>query len=107
MKKFLFLYSPDLTWRDVQHIVVETSKIPSVDPKWIINGAGKHVSHTYGFGVLDCGAMVNAALNWQRVPELSIQKSQVYDVNRWVLFITVYYIYLDVHVCCQQVGVFR
>ncbi|XP_048771855.2 PC3-like endoprotease variant B isoform X2 [Ostrea edulis] len=74
--------NPDLTWRDVQHIVVETSKIPSVDPKWIINGAGKHVSHTYGFGVLDCGAMVNAALNWQRVPELSIQKSQVYDVNR-------------------------
>ncbi|XP_061176557.1 PC3-like endoprotease variant B isoform X1 [Saccostrea echinata] len=74
--------NPDLTWRDMQHIVVETSKIPSVDHSWIINGAGKHVSHSFGFGVMDCGAMVNAALNWQTVPELKIQKSQVYEINR-------------------------
>lgn len=73
--------NPDLTWRDMQHIVVETAKIPSVDQTWVVNGAGKHVSHTFGFGVMDCGAMVNAALNWQTVPELKIQKSQMYEVN--------------------------
>ena len=76
------LNSPELTWRDMQHIVVETAKIPSVDKTWIVNGAGKHVSHSFGFGTMDCGAMVNAALSWQRVPDLKIEKSQVYEVNR-------------------------
>ena len=37
-----FVFSPELTWRDLQHIVVLTAKIPnSIEKGWTINGAGK------------------------------------------------------------------
>ncbi|XP_041353839.1 endoprotease bli-like [Gigantopelta aegis] len=58
-----------LTWRDMQHIVVRGSRIPSVDTSWVINGAHLHVSHSFGFGVMDCGEMVRLALDWQMVPQ--------------------------------------
>ncbi|GFN77916.1 neuroendocrine convertase 2-like [Plakobranchus ocellatus] len=61
--------NPNLTWRDVQHIVVQGTRIPSVDTSWTINGAGRHVSHKFGFGLLDCGRMVELAQNWDPVPE--------------------------------------
>ncbi|ESO89305.1 hypothetical protein LOTGIDRAFT_106119, partial [Lottia gigantea] len=59
----------DLRWRDVQHIVIQSSKIPSLDTSWIINGAGLHVSHKFGYGVMDCGKMVELAQHWNNVPE--------------------------------------
>ncbi|KAK3098823.1 hypothetical protein FSP39_023409 [Pinctada imbricata] len=73
--------NPDLTWRDVQHIIASTSRIPSVDKSWDINGAGMHVSHTFGFGVMDCGRMVEAALEWKRVPEQHICRSEIVNVD--------------------------
>ncbi|GFS13299.1 neuroendocrine convertase 2-like [Elysia marginata] len=60
--------NPNLTWRDVQHIVVQGSRVPSVDVSWTINGAGRHVSPRFGFGLLDCGRMVELAQTWQPVP---------------------------------------
>lgn len=60
--------NPLLTWRDVQHIVVRTAKIPNPDePGWTINGAGYHVNDLFGFGVMDCGKMVELAQHWQGV----------------------------------------
>ncbi|KAI4898720.1 hypothetical protein NFI96_006496 [Prochilodus magdalenae] len=36
--------NPDLTWRDVQHLIAKTAKIPDPkEPGWTINGAGYHV----------------------------------------------------------------
>ena len=36
-----YVFSPELTWRDLQHIVVLTAKIPnSIEKGWTINGAG-------------------------------------------------------------------
>ncbi|XP_050390100.2 furin-like protease kpc-1 isoform X1 [Patella vulgata] len=61
--------NPNLTWRDVQHIVIQTARIPSIDDSWIINGAGLHVSHKFGYGVMDCGKMVQLAQTWNNVPE--------------------------------------
>ena len=64
------LASPNLTWRDVQHILVLTSwKEHLQSPTWITNGAGLQFSHKFGFGVLDAAAIVNRALNWVAVPE--------------------------------------
>ncbi|KAK5851566.1 hypothetical protein PBY51_023112 [Eleginops maclovinus] len=61
--------NPLLTWRDVQHIIVRTSKShPLPDPDWSVNGAGFRVSHLYGFGLLDAEAMVVEAERWRRVP---------------------------------------
>jgi subtilisin-like proprotein convertase family protein len=58
----------NLTWRDVQHIIVQSSRVNDEnDSSWEINGAGLHVSHKYGFGVIDAGAAVSLAENWTNV----------------------------------------
>uniref|UniRef100_A0A3Q3L493 Proprotein convertase subtilisin/kexin type 4-like n=2 Tax=Mastacembelus armatus TaxID=205130 RepID=A0A3Q3L493_9TELE len=60
--------NPELTWRDVQHLIAKTAKIP--DPKehgWNINAAGYHVHHRYGFGLLDAGLMVQQATFFETV----------------------------------------
>lgn len=61
--------NPDLTWRDVQHIVVKTAKKTSpLDEGWKRNGAGLEFNHKFGFGKMDAHAMVKTALNWITVP---------------------------------------
>lgn len=62
--------SPLLTWRDVQHIIVRTSKtIDHTYEDWTMNGAGRYVSHAFGYGVLDAEAVVGLAMNWTQVPK--------------------------------------
>ena len=57
--------NPDLTWRDVQNILVHSSrKNDANDSSWNVNGAGHDVSHKFGFGAVDAGAAVSLALNW-------------------------------------------
>ncbi|KAM9723718.1 neuroendocrine convertase 1-like [Menidia menidia] len=54
--------NPELTWRDVQHLIANTAKIPDPEePGWSINAAGYHVHHRYGFGLLDAGLIVQQA----------------------------------------------
>ncbi|XP_017268681.2 furin-like protease kpc-1 [Kryptolebias marmoratus] len=54
--------NPKLTWRDVQHLIAKTAKIPDPEePGWTINAAGYHVHHRYGFGLLDAGLIVQQA----------------------------------------------
>uniref|UniRef100_A0A3B3BUC8 SPC3 n=1 Tax=Oryzias melastigma TaxID=30732 RepID=A0A3B3BUC8_ORYME len=61
--------NPSLTWRDVQHIIVRTSKADHLTaPDWHRNGAGYKVSHLYGFGLLDAEGMVKEAESWKQVP---------------------------------------
>merc|ERR1719431_1158416 len=61
----------DLTWRDVQHIIVHSARIPNPEETdgWEINGAGFHINDKFGFGVLDCSKMVQLGMNWTNVPE--------------------------------------
>ncbi|XP_069481286.1 furin [Ambystoma mexicanum] len=55
----------NLTWRDMQHLVVHTSKPSHLNANdWLTNGVGRKVSHSYGYGLLDAGAMVSLAKNW-------------------------------------------
>lgn len=64
--------NPDLTWRDVQHLIVLTSKqnkLYDENYKWQCNGVGLEFNHLFGFGVLDAGAMVTLAEKWTTVPE--------------------------------------
>ncbi|XP_064600512.1 neuroendocrine convertase 2-like [Liolophura sinensis] len=66
--------NPRLTWRDVQHLTVLTSKRNSLfDPygkhHWKFNGAGLEFNHLFGYGVLDAGSMVHLAKDWKTVPE--------------------------------------
>uniref|UniRef100_A0A673M7X5 Proprotein convertase subtilisin/kexin type 5-like n=1 Tax=Sinocyclocheilus rhinocerous TaxID=307959 RepID=A0A673M7X5_9TELE len=61
--------NPFLTWRDVQHIIVKTSRAGHLSaPDWKTNAAGYNVSHLYGFGLMDAEAMVKEAERWKQVP---------------------------------------
>ena len=65
----LCCYSPDLTWRDVQYLIVYTSITHSlVEGEWAVNGAGLLVSHKYGFGAIDAEAIVTRGRHWINVP---------------------------------------
>lgn len=59
-----------LTWRDMQHIVVATARPANLKaPDWVVNGVGRNVSHSFGYGLMDATAMVRLARTWQTVPE--------------------------------------
>ncbi len=61
--------NPNLTWRDVQHILVETStRNHPESASWFQNGADKWFSHDFGYGRVNASAAVGAAANWELVP---------------------------------------
>ncbi len=56
------------TWRDVQHIIVHGArKIDPANSDWTTNGAGLHVHHAFGFGVLDAASTIAVARTWVNV----------------------------------------
>lgn len=66
----MFLYSPSLTWRDVQHLIVQTANKTGLQGgDWAVNGRGINVSHVFGFGAVDAVAMVAMSRTWINVPE--------------------------------------
>jgi subtilisin family serine protease len=77
--------NPQLTSRDVQHILVHSAaKNDPADSDWVTNGAGLHVNHKYGFGAIDAEAAVNLAETWTSVgPEVSISSGRQ-DVGQTV-----------------------
>ncbi|XP_045135264.1 neuroendocrine convertase 2-like [Portunus trituberculatus] len=79
--------NPGLTWRDVQHLTVLTSKRNSLyDAKrrfsWHMNGVGLEFNHLFGFGVLDAGAMVALAKDWVTVPPRYHCEAGVYNTPK-------------------------
>ena len=61
--------SSNLTWRDVQYLIVYTSNTDMTNTtNSFFNGAGLLVSHHFGFGVLDGEAIVTRARHWINVP---------------------------------------
>lgn len=69
---------PELTWRDLQHLVVRTSRKRNLDPLgWTKNGAGFRVNLKFGFGVIDAGGMVELARRWNNVPEKQICEGEL------------------------------
>ena len=62
-------HSPQLTWRDVQYLLVYTANRDELsDECWSLNGGGLYVSHKFGFGAVDAEAMVTRARHWINVP---------------------------------------
>lgn len=58
---------PDLTWRDVQHLLVETA-VPLRESDGGRQAAGRRVfSHDWGFGKVDAYALVREAVRWALV----------------------------------------
>ena len=60
--------NPCMTWRDVQHIIVQSAvKNDPTDAEWSTNAAGLHVNQKYGFGAIDAAAAVQQAETWVSV----------------------------------------
>jgi proprotein convertase subtilisin/kexin type 2 len=57
--------NPNLSWRDVRAVLAESARQnDAADADWTTNGAGLHVNHKYGFGVVDAGAATTLAQTW-------------------------------------------
>jgi len=74
--------NPNLTWRDVQHILLKSAqKNDPDDSDWQINGAGLHINHKYGFGRIHTEHAVKLARHWQSVSEEKTVSEQNYGLN--------------------------
>ena len=50
---------PDLTWRDVQGVLIESAvPIDTTDDDWVATPAGLMVNHKYGYGMIDAALAV-------------------------------------------------
>ncbi|KAF5380951.1 hypothetical protein D9615_004128 [Tricholomella constricta] len=59
---------PELTWRDIQYLCIETAKMVNrEDPDWETIATGRKYSYKYGYGVLDAYKFVTAAQKWTLV----------------------------------------
>ncbi|TRY77950.1 hypothetical protein TCAL_06464 [Tigriopus californicus] len=92
--------NPLLTWRDVQHIIVLTSRPLNLKaPDWKKNALGRSVSHSYGYGLMDASAMVKWAREWKLMPkqeECLVSSPYYYKIIPAMGYIT---IELEVHDC--------
>ena len=60
---------PELNWRDLQYLCVETA-VPintDIEGEWQDTYIGKKYSHTFAYGKLDAYALVDKAKTWQSV----------------------------------------
>ncbi len=74
---------PDLTWRDVQHILVRSARmIDESDAGWEFNGAGRMLHERYGFGAIDAGAALTIAQDWQTIGDERTAASGLITLNQ-------------------------
>ena len=66
---------PELTWRDLQYLCVQTAVPVNTEEEWATTSIGKKYSHTYGYGKLDAWALVEAAKTFKSVKAQSWYKS--------------------------------
>lgn len=71
--------NPNLTWRDVQHILVQSSQKIDLDhPSWFKTEVNRDYNNAYGYGLVDASAAVNLAENWENVgSEVSVNIGRV------------------------------
>ncbi|MDP6639651.1 MAG: S8 family serine peptidase [Candidatus Poseidoniaceae archaeon] len=91
----MFEANSALTWRDVQHILVQSSRTNDAnDNGWFNNGAGHDFNHKYGHGVIDSGHATSLSANWINVqPEVNFTTGQLNvnqaipdNTNSWTTF---------------------
>jgi kexin len=59
---------PDLSWRDVQHLCVQSATPFSLDdPDWADLPSGRKFNHKFGYGVVDAYKIVEMAKDFKRV----------------------------------------
>jgi len=75
--------APNLSWRDVQHILVKSAEQNDPDDDdWQTNAAGLHINHKYGFGRVHAENAVKMARYWQSVSQEETFASETVVVNQ-------------------------
>jgi len=70
---------PDLSWRDMQYLAMDTAVPVNLDSgDWQDTAIGKKYSHTFAYGKLDSYAIVQAAKTWKNV------KPQAWFYSPWI-----------------------
>ncbi|CZR55454.1 probable KEX1 protease precursor [Phialocephala subalpina] len=70
---------PDLTWRDMQYLVMQTALPIDIDTgEWQTTSIGRKFSHTFGYGKIDSWATVEAAKTFKNV------KPQAWFYSPWI-----------------------
>lgn len=69
---------PDLTWRDLQHILVLTAVPVNEQDDWDTTSIGRKYSHTYGYGKLDAYAIV------EKAKSIELLKPQAWFNSPWL-----------------------
>uniref|UniRef100_A0A2H8TZJ6 Neuroendocrine convertase 1 n=2 Tax=Melanaphis sacchari TaxID=742174 RepID=A0A2H8TZJ6_9HEMI len=64
--------NPNLTWRDVQHLLAWTSQVAPLSDNygWNRNKAGFFYSVDFGFGLVNAYKLIQEAMKWENVPEM-------------------------------------
>ncbi|KJZ78597.1 hypothetical protein HIM_01988 [Hirsutella minnesotensis 3608] len=70
---------PDLAWRDMQYLAMDTAVPVGDKPEsWKKTAIGKQYSHYFGYGKIDSFALVQKAMTWKKV------KPQAWLFSPWV-----------------------
>lgn len=97
--------NPNLTWRDMQHIVVRTARPQHlIAPDWQTNGVGRNVSHSFGYGLMDAYAMVQLSRKWITVPEQHKCEIKGPHIEKYV---AISYIYVTALAYLLNLGLYR
>ncbi|EGE77626.1 kexin [Blastomyces gilchristii SLH14081] len=73
---------PELTWRDVQYILLETAiPVHLNDSDWQETSIGKQFSHEFGYGKVDAYSAVHLAKEWKLVKPQAWMHSPWQQVN--------------------------
>jgi subtilisin family serine protease len=81
----LLQVNPDLSWRDVQHVLLNSGRqCDPTDGDWEFNAAGHLINYNYGFGAIDANAAVALAEIWQPVRQETQLSSGVVAVDEVV-----------------------
>ncbi|QPG95142.1 hypothetical protein C2857_007728 [Epichloe festucae Fl1] len=70
---------PDLGWRDMQYLAMDTAKLVADEHAgWQQTAIGKHFSHVFGYGKIDSYDLVQKAKTWKKV------KPQAWFFSPWL-----------------------
>lgn len=67
----------------MQHIVVLTAHPANLHARdWRMNGVGRNVSHSFGYGLMDAYAMVQTAIDWVTAPPQETCEVQSHSIDK-------------------------
>ncbi|KAJ9054059.1 pheromone processing endoprotease [Entomophthora muscae] len=74
---------PDLTWRDVQHLIVQTAvPVDLTHESWQTTYSGRKYSPQYGFGKINAGLIVERAKSFTKVNQQTFFETRNITIDK-------------------------